>query len=101
MTQKLEDLELIAWVGEDDSDANTGVLGIKVGIVPAGAVPLAAISQHEDRLTAPYLVGQMQHLANQTGKRRFLARFKFDRVEMVVDPPDASGQVEIPPPSQR
>ncbi len=35
MMQKLEDLELIAWVGEDDSDANTGVLGIKVGIVPA------------------------------------------------------------------
>lgn len=66
-------IELCAWIGEDDGSEDTGRIGLKQAIVPAGLVPLVAMDYHKDKLQA--LRGQMEDLSSLTGKKRYLCRF--------------------------
>lgn len=78
--KKLEEIELFAWLGEDElAQAGTGEIGIKRGIVPAGDIPMVAISR--DKMTQDYIVKQMQYWAKATGKKRMLCRFIFFGIE--------------------
>ncbi len=49
---KVEDLDLFAWVGEDEF--GSGEIGLKQGLVPAGCIPLVAVT--EQKMSQPYIV---------------------------------------------
>lgn len=66
-----EPLSIYAWVGEDEF--GSGRVGIKQGLVPAGMIPLAAMSYHLDRLAK--LKPQMEAQAAASGKKIRLVRF--------------------------
>lgn len=76
MSQKLEDMELYAWMGEDEN--GSGEVGLKQGVVPAGLIPLVAIGQHKHKMEA--LRHQMEMQAATFGKRIRLVRFTFAEV---------------------
>jgi hypothetical protein len=67
----LPNLTMYAWIGEDEF--GSGVVGLKAGITPSGWIPLAAMGHHLDRLAK--LVPQMEAIAAQYGKRRYLCKF--------------------------
>ena len=71
MPERLEDLELFAWVGEDEF--GSGVIGLKQGRVPAGMIPLVATTQ--GKLDRTRIEQQMQAQAQEYGKRISLCRF--------------------------
>lgn len=78
-------LGLWAWVGQDDGpEPRTGELGLKQGIVPAGYIPLVAVKQ--EKITTDHIKRQMEALAQSTGVRRYLVRFKVEAVEEVIEP---------------
>lgn len=69
-----ENISLYAWIGEDE--LGSGEIGIKQGLVPAGLIPLVAISK-------PKMDGlkiQMNTQARVYGKKIRLARFVFVEV---------------------
>ena len=77
---ELRELVLYAWVGPNDAPGATGdEWGIKIGVVPAGMIPLAAV----DCAKMAKLWPQMAGLAKATGKPRYLARFHFAGIERV------------------
>jgi hypothetical protein len=81
--EQLENLVLYAWVGpKDDPHAQDDHWGIKIGVVPAGTIPLVAI----DRTKVEKVWPQMKGLARGTGKVRYLARFEFAGVVRVEKP---------------
>lgn len=67
--ERLRDLELYAWVGEDEH--GSGEIGIKQGLVPAGMIPLVAIRRDKVAKLKPMLEKQ----AAEYGKRIYLIRF--------------------------
>lgn len=71
--QKLENLELYAWVGEDEF--GSGDIGLKQALCPAGMIPLVAVKQ--GKMEQDYIEKQMQRQAKTWGKRIRLVRFKF------------------------
>jgi hypothetical protein len=81
---KPEDMTLWAWVGDDDGPEGDGGLGIKQGVVPAGVIPMVAC--RKEKMTQAYIVAQMNKFTKQLGKKRYLARFKFDGIEMETLP---------------
>ena len=74
-----EPLSIYAWVGEDEF--GSGRVGIKQGLVPAGMIPLAAMSYHLDRLAK--LKPQMEAQAAASGKKIRLV--KFVEVEVAAE----------------
>lgn len=65
----MENLELYAWVGEDE--LGSGEIGLKAGIVPAGCIPLVAIRRDK----VEKLKWQMEMQAQTYGKKIRLVRF--------------------------
>lgn len=74
MSQKLEQIELYAWLGEDELGSTE--IGIKQGSVPAGVIPLVSINREKVARLAPQMEGQAQ----EWGKRIKLCRFVFAEV---------------------
>lgn len=72
----VEQIELYAWVGEDE--LGSGEVGLKQGLCPAGLIPLVAVRQ--DKMQQEYLVHQMAMQAKTYGKKIKLCRFVFDAV---------------------
>ena len=66
---RLENLELYAWVGEDE--LGSGEIGLKQGIVPAGTIPMVALEQA--KLDRYWKNAEKQ--AEVYGKRISLVRF--------------------------
>jgi hypothetical protein len=62
---------IYAWVGEDE--LGSGKVGIKQAMVPAGMIPLAAMSYHLDRLAK--LLPVMEAQAMASGKKIRLVKF--------------------------
>jgi hypothetical protein len=73
---RVKDVELFAWVGEDER--GSGTVGLKQGVVPAGLIPLVAIKMHEDKMRK--LKQQLEEQARASGKRIYLCRFTFFEV---------------------
>lgn len=65
----LEDLQLYAWVGEDE--LGSGQLDIKQARVPAGVIPIVGIDRKKMERVWP----QMESQARHWGKRIRLCRF--------------------------
>lgn len=80
--KRLNDLVIYAWVGEDDTE-DTGVIGLKQGIVPAGIIPLVAMDFDQHKLEA--LAHQMEDMARTTGKKRYLCRFVMSEVVLTTE----------------
>lgn len=66
-------MKLYAWVGEDE--LNSGVVGLKQGLVPAGYIPLVAIEQDLHKLNTQDIRNQLQLQATIYGKTIWLAEF--------------------------
>ena len=82
--KRVHELELWAWIGADDSEEKTGVLGLKQARTPAGMIPLAAVTP--GKLEQDYIRVQMRELAASTGVRRYLVRFRVEEIEEVMEP---------------
>jgi len=67
----MNDVTLYAWVGEDE--LGNGKIGLKQGRVPAGIIPLVAMSYHLDKLAK--LLPQMEAQAAASGKKIRLCKF--------------------------
>lgn len=70
----LENIELYAWVGEDE--LGSGEIGLKQGNVPAGNIPLVAIRRDKVEKLYP----QMEAQATRYGKKIRLVRFTYAEV---------------------
>lgn len=70
---RLEDLVLYAWVGEDEF--GSGEIGLKQALVPAGRVPLVSVAL--DKLDRREIRHQLQSIVDTFGKPMRLVRFKF------------------------
>jgi hypothetical protein len=81
--EHLRSIELFAWVGEDE--LGSGEIGIKQGHVPAGYIPLVAISRDKMSRLAPHMQIQAMHY----GKKIRLCRFVF--AEVVDETPSGEG----------
>lgn len=75
-------MDLFAWIGEDEH--GSGRVGIKIGLVPAGRIPLAAMEFDRHKLEA--LRAQLQRQADAHGKTIRLARFTFVEDVIVCEP---------------
>lgn len=71
-----KDLAIYAWVGEDEH--GSGKVGIKMGLVPAGMIPLAAMDYHLDRLAK--MMPAMEAQAATFGKKIRLCKFVLTEV---------------------
>lgn len=72
--EKIQKLELFAWVGEDDQadrSKRTGQVGIKQAMCPAGYIPIVAIQRSKVEMFAEGMEMQAHHY----GKRIRLVRF--------------------------
>ena len=67
--KEIEVPDLYAWVGEDE--LGSGEIGLKQGVVPAGTIPMVAISQEK----MEKYWDQAELMARRYGKRIFLVRF--------------------------
>lgn len=77
--EKLRELELFAWVGEDDQadrSKRTGKIGIKQAMCPAGYIPIVAV----DRAKVERFAEGMEIQARNYGKKIRLVRFVFAEV---------------------
>lgn len=72
----LEEIELYAWIGEDEY--NSGEIGIKQALVPAGMIPLVATKK--EKVDQDFIKDQLDKQGNKFGKKIRLCRFKFDGV---------------------
>jgi tRNA A37 threonylcarbamoyladenosine dehydratase len=82
MSDTLEELELYAWVGEDEY--GSGEIGLKQAVVPAGTVAMVAIDRQ--KVDRPFIQKQLQAIADQYGKPRYLVRFVFAEVVASIEP---------------
>jgi hypothetical protein len=73
---KLEDIELFAWVGEDEM--GSGEIGIKQARCAAGMIPMVAIRQ--EKMDQEYIREQLHAQGIKFSKKISLCRFKFDGV---------------------
>lgn len=72
--EHLKSIELFAWLGEDE--LGSGEIGIKRGLVPAGMIPLVAVSLEKMKK----LDEAMELQARKYGKKIRLCRFVFAEV---------------------
>lgn len=71
--KSIEELELFAWVGEDDQadrSKRTGEVGIKQAMCPAGYIPIVAVNLAKVKLFTEGMEMQARHY----GKRIRLVR---------------------------
>lgn len=80
--QKVQDLVLYAWVGEDE--LGSGHLGLKQGLVPAGMIPLVSVEAH--KLQSVGLIQQLSAQAARYGKTLHLCKFVFAEEVCTVVP---------------
>jgi len=69
---RLLDLQLHAWVGEDE--LGSGEIGLKQALVPAGMIPLVAIRC--EKVATPLIELQLALQSQHHGKHIFLVRFQ-------------------------
>lgn len=81
-----EPLSIYAWIGEDEF--GSGRVGLKQGIVPAGTIPLVAMSYHLDRLAK--LKPQMEAQAAASGKKIRLCKFVITEVAAETEAGEAA-----------
>ena len=72
----LENIELFAWVGEDE--LGSGEIGLKQAYVPAGMIPMVSIKK--EKMEQRFIIEQLNEQGKQFGKKISLCRFKFDGV---------------------
>ena len=81
----LEKVELYAWVGRDElAPDETGEIGIKQGLVPAGMIPLVSINK--TKVMPEYLLKALQEQANRYGKTIRLCRFVMAEEVLTLEP---------------
>jgi hypothetical protein len=80
MRVDLENFQLHAYVGLDE--LGSGEIGIKQAAVPAGIIPIVAVS--EDKLRQAYIVEQMRGQADQYGTEIHLARFVYVESRLIL-----------------
>lgn len=80
MTQKLEEVELFAWVGEDE--LGSGEIGLKQGVTPVGIIPLVGI----DESKMARFTSQLQQQANNYGKTIKLCRYVLAETIATLEP---------------
>jgi hypothetical protein len=73
---------IYAWVGEDEH--GSGKVGLKQAMTPAGMIPLAAVDL--EKMDQDYLRQALQQQATTYGKTIRLVRFRFEEVEIQLDP---------------
>jgi hypothetical protein len=73
---------IYAWVGEDEH--GSGEVGLKQAMTPAGMIPLAAVNL--EKMDQDYLQQALQQQATTYGKTIRLVRFRFEEVEVQLDP---------------
>lgn len=73
---KLEEMELFAWMGEDE--LGSGEIGIKQGFVPAGMIPLVSIKK--EKINTSNIRNGLAVQSCIYGKKIKLCRFKFIEV---------------------
>jgi hypothetical protein len=66
-----DQMAIYAWVGVDE--LGSGRVGLKQGVVPAGTIPLVAMSYHLDKLAR--LKPQMEAQARASGMKIRLCKF--------------------------
>lgn len=71
--ENVKNLELYAWVGEDEF--GSGEIGIKQALVPAGCIPLVAIKK--DSMDSAYIIQQLQKQAGMYNKNIRLIKLSF------------------------
>lgn len=82
MSPPFIDMELFAWIGEDE--LGSGELGLKQAIVPAGWIPLVALRQ--EKINAEPIRLQLQQQASTYGKTIRLCRFRLVEEILKLDP---------------
>jgi hypothetical protein len=85
MHSDIEGLELIAYVGRDES-RQTEDVGLKQALAPAGLIPMVAVAAHRDRLERENIRAQFQAQANTFGRTIRLVRFVAVEVILTLDP---------------
>jgi len=73
---KMESIELFAWVGEDEM--GSGEIGLKQARCAAGMIPMVATRQ--EKMDQEYIREQLHAQGITYNKRIHLCRFKFDGV---------------------
>jgi hypothetical protein len=76
MNNKIKDLSVYAWVGEDE--LGSGKIGIKRALTPAGMIPLAGIDLEKMKLN--FIEQALDNQGKTYNKRIYLCKFKFDTV---------------------
>lgn len=76
--QKLKEIELYAWVGEDE--LGSGEIGLKQGVVPAGIIPMVSISREKLEKYWNQAEEQAAEQGPYRGKRIHLCRFKLAEI---------------------
>jgi len=82
MPKKLEEVELFAYLGEDEF--GSGEIGLKQGRVPAGIIAL--VSTHQGKLIHRDVVEQLQRQADIYGKTIHLCRFVLKEEVLTINP---------------
>lgn len=77
MAEKLKDIKLYAWLGEDEMTPN-GEIGLKQARVPAGYIPMVAID--ESKMDRGPIIMQLDLQGKTYHRRISLCEFKFSRV---------------------
>lgn len=76
MNGQIEDIELFAWLGEDE--LGSGEIGLKQAHCPAGMIPMVAVKQ--GKMQQDFIRMQMDRQGKAYGKKIQLCRFKFTGV---------------------
>lgn len=82
MSKELKDIELFAWLGEDE--LGSGEIGLKQAFTFAGLIPLVSVD--ETKVGQDYIAEQLQKQANQYGKRIKLCKFVFAEEVITLNP---------------
>lgn len=82
MSKELKEIELFAWVGEDE--LGSGEIGLKQAFTPVGLIPLVSVDK--DKMGQDYIAEQLQMQARQYGKNIKLCRFVFAEEVKVLNP---------------
>jgi hypothetical protein len=85
--QRLADIELFAWLGEDEM--GSGEIGLKQAQVPAGRIPMVAT--RKEKMILPCIVGALGIQAAIFKKEISLCRFTFSAVETALRPDPSPG----------
>jgi hypothetical protein len=74
--ERLQAVELFAWLGEDEY--GSGEIGLKQALVPAGCIPLVAVDP--TKVNRTQLVGAMREQAAAFGRKIYLCRYRLEEV---------------------